>query len=475
MSTINTNISSLIAQNAFNNNTNTLNTSLQRLSTGLKINSGADDPAGYIASQALQAQQTGINAAISNTNQATSVIGTAAGGLNEVSSLLNQLQGLVTQSANTGALSPGQLSANQLQVDSILTTINRISNSTNFQGKNLLDGTLGYTTSGTGTSAFAAIAVNAANLPNNKAEAVVVQVTSSATQGSVLLSSANNALKVSGVTLQISGANGTEQLSFAGSTKLSAIAAAVNNITTDTGVVASSNGTKLTFLSQDYGSNQFVSVSTVNTGSSYGITGGSNGKDFGTDAKVDVNGAAATVSGKQVTYRNDNLDVSFTLSSALNKNATKTFGITGGGATFSLGATVNAAGVASIGIQSIATGALGDASLGYLSTLGTGGVNNLTSSNLGTAQQIVTEAINQVSTLSGRLGAFEEYTLGSTTQSLNVAFENISAANSDIADTNFAAETANLTRAQILQQASETVLSTANSAPQAALTLLQHA
>lgn len=475
MSTINTNISSLIAQNAFNNNTNTLNTSLQRLSTGLKINSGADDPAGYIASQALQAQQTGINAAISNTNQATSVIGTAAGGLNEVSSLLNQLQGLVTQSANTGALSSGQLSANQLQVDSILSTINRISNSTNFQGKNLLDGTLAYTTSGTGTSAFAAIAVNAANLPNNKAEAVVVQVTSSATQGSVLLSSANNALKVSGVTLQISGAGGTEQLSFAGSTKLSAIAAAVNNITTDTGVVASSNGTKLTFLSQGYGSNQFVSVSTVNTGSSYTINGGSNGKDFGTDAKVDVNGAAATVSGKQVTYRNDNLDVSFTLSSALNKNGTKTFGITGGGATFSLGATVNAAGVASIGIQSIATGALGDASLGYLSTLGTGGTNNLTSSNLGTAQQIVTESINQVSTLSGRLGAFEQYTLGSTTQSLNVAFENISAANSDIADTNFAAETANLTRAQILQQASETVLSTANSAPQAALTLLQHA
>ena len=106
------------------------------------------------------------------------------------------------------------MSANQLQVDSILSTINRISNSTNFQGKNLLDGTLGYTTSSTGTSAFAAIAVNAANLPNNKAEAIVVQVTSSATQGSVLLSSANNALKVSGVTLQISGTNGTEQLSF---------------------------------------------------------------------------------------------------------------------------------------------------------------------------------------------------------------------------------------------------------------------
>jgi flagellin len=475
MATINTNISSLIAQNAFAQNTTSLNTSLQRLSTGLKINSGADDPAGYIASQALQAEQTGINAAISNTNQATSVIGTAEGGLNEVSSLLNTLQGLVTQSANTGALSSGELSANQLQVDSILSTINRISNSTNFQGKNLLDGTLGYTLSSTGTSAFAAMAVNAANLPSGKAEAVVVQVTNSATQAAVALTSTATGIGASAVTLQIAGSTGTQQLSFAGSTKLSAIAAAINNITVNTGVVASASGDNLSFKAQTFGSAQFVSVSTVNTGSSYNITGGSNGKAFGKDAVVEVNGSAATVSGKQVTYRNDNLDVSFTLSSGLNNGKSKTFGITGGGASFSLGATVNAAGVASIGIQSIATGALGDASLGYLSTLGTGGVNNLTSNNLGTAQQIVTEAINQVSTLNGRLGAFQDYTLGSTTNSLNVAYENISAANSDIADTNFASETANLTRAQILQQASTTVLSTANSAPQVALTLLQHA
>lgn len=475
MATINTNISSLIAQNAFGTNTKNLNTSLQRLSTGLKINSGADDPAGYIASQALQAEKTGINAAISNTTQATSVIGTAEGGLNEVSSLLNTLQGLVTQSANTGALSSGQLAANQLQVDSILSTINRISNSTNFEGKNLLDGSLAYTLSGTGTSAFAAIAVNAANLPSGKAEAVVVQVTGSATQGQVSLSSTAAGLGASGVTLQIAGAIGTQQLSFAGSTKLSAVAASINNISVDTGVVASASGSKLSFLSKNYGSTQFVSVATLSTNSSYTVRGGSNGKAFGKDAIVNVNGAAATVNGKNVTYRDDNLDVSFTLSTALNKNATKTFGITGGGANFSLGATVNSSGVASIGIQSIATGALGDASLGFLSTLGTGGVNSITSTNLGTAQQIVTEAVNQVSTLNGRLGAFQQYTLGSTVNSLNVAYENISAANSDIADTNFASETANLTRSQILQQASETVLSTANASPQAALTLLKNA
>ena len=475
MSTINTNVGSLIAQRSFATNSQNLSTSLQRLSTGLKINSGADDPAGLIASNALQAEQTGINAAISNANQANNVIGTAAGGLSQTSSLLNQLQGLVTQSANGGALSSDEIAANQLQVDSILSTINRIANSTTFQGRNLLDGSLAYTTSSTGTSAFAAIAVNAANLPSTNKEAVVVQVTNSATLAKVTLTSTGAGLGASGVTLQIAGKDGTQQLSFAGSTKLSAIAASINSITQDTGVTASANATTVVFKSSDFGSDQFVSVKAINPGTTYTFTGGSSGKAYGTDAAVSVNGAAATVQGTKVSYRNDNLDVSFTLSSALNKGQTKTFGITGGGATFSLGSTVDAAGKSSIGIQSVASTSLGDTTLGYLSSLGTGGVNSLTSGNLPTAQKVLTEAINQVSTLSGRLGAFQKFTLGSTISSLNVAYENISSANSNIADTNFAEETANLTREQILQQASTTVLAQANSAPQAALSLLQHA
>ena len=88
MSVINTNVSSLIAQRALNQNQQALNTSLERLSTGLKINSGKDDPAGLIASQNLLAEQTGINAAINNAQRANNVIGTAEGGLNEVSNLL---------------------------------------------------------------------------------------------------------------------------------------------------------------------------------------------------------------------------------------------------------------------------------------------------------------------------------------------------------------------------------------------------
>ena len=112
MSAINTNLSSLIAQNALSANNASLQTSLTRLSTGLKINTGADDPSGLIAANDLKDQQAGINQAISNAQQANNVIGTAAGGLTEVSSLLTQLQSLVSQTANSGGLSSSQVSAN---------------------------------------------------------------------------------------------------------------------------------------------------------------------------------------------------------------------------------------------------------------------------------------------------------------------------------------------------------------------------
>ena len=473
MSRINTNVSSLIAQRTLATNNKNLSTSLQRLSTGLKINSGADDPAGLIASEALKSEQVGITTAIDNANRATNIVGTAEGGLSEASNLLNELQSLVNQSASTGGLSQDEINANQLQVDSILSTINRIANATSFQGRKLLDGTLAYNLSAAGTSAFAAIAVNAASLPGNKPEAVVVQVLNSATLGKVTYTGAAAAIGASAVTLQIAGNAGTQQLAFAGSTKLSAVAAAINNVAADTGVLASANGNALVFKANNYGSDQFVSVQSVS--GAFAVTGGTSGKAYGTDAKVNVNGASATAHGINVTYRDNNLDTSFTLSSALNTGKTKAFGITGGGALFSLGSKVQDAQMVSIGIQSVATGQLGDTTLGYLSSIGSGGANSLTSGNLVTAQKILDKATNQVSTLRGRLGAFQKFTVGSTINSLGVAYENISAANSAIRDTDFAQETANLTRSQILTQAATSVLSQANAAPQAVLSLLQHA
>ena len=158
------------------------------MSTGLRINSGADDPAGLIAAENLKAESVGISTAIDNANRATNIIGTAEGGLSEVSNLLTQLQSLVSQSANTGGLSSDEVAANQLQVDSILSTINRISQSTSFQGTQLLNGNFSYTTSGVQSTQIDNLAINAAALPDNKAVAVVVQVTASAQTGQITYS-----------------------------------------------------------------------------------------------------------------------------------------------------------------------------------------------------------------------------------------------------------------------------------------------
>ncbi|MCS7033562.1 MAG: flagellin, partial [Phycisphaerae bacterium] len=121
----------------------------------------------------------------------------------------------------------------------------------------------------------------------------------------------------------------------------------------------------------------------------------------------------------------------------------------------------------------LTTGNLGSTAKGFLSSLASGGANSLTGNNLATAQAVVDAAIKQVSQLRGRLGAFQKFELGSTINSLGIALENASAAESAIRDTDFAAETANLTRNQILSQAASSVLAQANSSPQAALLLLQ--
>src|SRR5581483_11988292 len=361
MSRINTNVSSLVAQRVLAKNNQSLNTSLQRLSTGLKINTGADNPAGLIASENLKSEQAGITQAIDNAGRANNIIGTAEGGLSEVSNLLTQLQSLVNQSANTGGLSKEETDANPLQVDSILGTINRLAQSTSFQGTKLLNGNFAYTTSGVTSTQFDNVQINSARIPDGASVNVVGQVTASAQTGVITYSA--GAL-TSGATLEIAGNNGTDQLSFASGTSVSSIATAVNAVTTETGVSATVTGGTLQFNSTSYGSNAFVSVKTI---AGKFATDNNITKDTGVDAGVTINGAAAQSDGLAVSYRSAGLDVSFDLDSTFNKPGTGQFEITGGGATFSLGAKVTETDKASIGIQSVSTGSLGNSSLGYLS------------------------------------------------------------------------------------------------------------
>ena len=186
MSRINTNVSSLIAQKTLNRSNASLQTSLSRLSTGVRINTGKDDPAGLIASENLRRDITASERAITNTERANQLIATADSALGQISSLLNDVRGLVTEAANGGVLSDEQIAANQLQVDSSLEAIDRIAQVTTFQGKKILDGSLDFVTSfSSGASTVQDLYIQQANLGGAGSLAVTVDITAAATQASL--------------------------------------------------------------------------------------------------------------------------------------------------------------------------------------------------------------------------------------------------------------------------------------------------
>ena len=482
MSRINTNVTALISARVLNSNNTALNKSLERLSTGLRINSGADDPAGLIASENLRKQIGGTEAAIKNAERAVNIISTAEGALSEVNSLLLELQGLLAGAANTGGMSTEEIQANQLQVDSILNTINRISNTTEFQGIKLLNGNLDYTTSSVGATYIDDLTVNAAKLIDGATMTVNVKKTSAADTGHLQVSAAG-LNGTTPMTIKIGSGRGTTELTFAGSTHLSAMVYAMNQVSEITGVSAALSGTVGAHLrSVDFGSSAYVSVEILSGDQSANLKlsapGGAHNTDstdYGVNAIATVNGTSASADGKKLTIRTSMLEAEIDLDPTAALSAadwSTTFGVTSGGANFALGSSVDAIGLESVGIRSIATTELGDATNGFLNTLKTGGTNELSSDNLFTAQKVVDSAIADISTLRGRLGSFQKNTLETTINSLNVTNENLQAAESAIRDTDFATETSNLTRAQILVNAATGVLAQANYAPQSVLSLL---
>jgi len=475
MSRINTNVASLYAQEGLARSQGSLNTTLQRLSTGLRINSGADDPSGLIASQQLKAEMAGISTAVDNSQRANNVIQTAEGALNEVSSLLQSVKGLIVQAANTGAMSSDEIAANQLQLDSAVQSITRISETTTFAGLHLIDGSLDYLTSGLNTTAIQSLDVSQASFGTNASVPVSVDVLTSARTAAMEFTGSSIGNSVS---LEITGNTGTQTLTFTSGTAASAIAYAVNTVSDSTGVTAkpinpavATSG--IVFSSSGYGSQSFVSVQAqTGTFKTVDTKGNAESRVVGRDAVATVNGALTTGTGLELKLNTSSLDLDLTLNKNFGAGKTS-FAITGGGALFQLGSQVASNQQVSIGIGSVAANKLGNGDVGFLSDVSTGGSASLVSGNAAAASNIIDAAITQVSVLSGRLGAFQTDTLDTNINSLSVALENVTSANSTIADADFAEETANLTRAQILVQAGTSVLSTANSTPQSVLKLLQ--
>lgn len=197
------NIASLNAQDNLNRTSSALSKSLERLSSGLKINRGADGPAALVISEENRAQISGLQTAIDNTTKGAAMVQTAEGALNEVNSLLVNIRGLALDSANSAVLDANALAANQAEVTNALSTIDRIAANTQFGTKKLLDGSAGFTGSASSPnvaflkadSSLAATGTYAVNITTAAARA-----TTDAPTAQTLNLAQNETLTINGVT-----------------------------------------------------------------------------------------------------------------------------------------------------------------------------------------------------------------------------------------------------------------------------------
>ena len=478
MININTNVPSLNAQMHLQRSHRSLATSLERLSSGMRINRGADDPAGLIRSESLRSEIANSAQAVNNAQRASQVIATAEGALAEVSNMLIDIQDLIVEAANTGAMSDKEIRANQLQIDSAVDSITRVANTATFAGLSLLDGSLDYITSGIIDSRVANVEIYGAQFGSRTSLPVSVELIATASQAALYLPGSTIG---SAVTLEIAGPDGVVTLAFGSGVTTANIAAAVNANSDATGVtagprVASNAASGIVFSSAAYGSDAFVSVQALTLGSNFTVTdvnGMDTLRDAGVDANVLVNGNTALADGWDLIVNTAAINMDLVLDSGFPVGSTTSFDVTGGGAMFQIGPDVNTNQQVSIGIRSVLASRLGNNQVGFLSQIVTGGEFSLIEGKAFEASRISNVAIEQVAVLRGRLGAFERNTLDTTVRSLEVTIENLTASESEIRDTDFASETAAYTRASILVNAGTAILAQANAMPQSVLGLLQ--
>jgi flagellin len=518
MARINSNIPSLVAQSQYATNQRELQLRFERLSTGLRINRGADDPAGLIISERLRSDIQGVNQGIKNSDRASSVISTTESALTEINDLLNSIRSLVVEASNTGANSTEERNANQLQIDSAIDSITRISNTASFGGLKLLNGSLDYTLSGVDRSDIVQTKVWNASRINQQNLQVQVDVIGSAQTGALFYQgiAAQPGVIVSTTTLQIAGARGVQELTITSATGLASVVTAVNNLTSLTGVRArlinNDANSGMVFESDTYGSEAFASVKRLGgptnpaadafqvykaldsaatpAGTPFDWAGLTSAgtlvtavQDAGRDVTALVNGNLATGRGTSLSINASSLGLDLQLSDTFATDPTaavSAFYITGGGALFQLGPEVTALQQSNLGIPSVAASNLGgtltSGRLEFLNSLKTGAVNSIATSvarnDFTKANDILQTAIDEVTVLRGRLGAFERNVLQTNSRSLQAALENLSSSNSQIRDADFAVETSALTRAQILSSSGTSVLTLANQSSQQVLQLL---
>ncbi len=491
---INTNVTAMNALRNLQSASDSVATSIERLSSGMRINRAADDPAGLIISESLRSQMDGLNQAISNSQDATNLIKTAEGALTEVNTLLRNIRQLSVHAANTGVNDQIATQADQAQITSAIASVQRIAEQTQFGTKRLLDGTSGISASVVDTKNIEGIYIGGqyggvaaqtgtVNITvNNQASRAQIAGTATFASVNASLSTVNGTTIGNGGTVVING----QSLAVTGSDTVQSMIDKINNVSAATGVSAAftfGNGSGFVVLrQQDYGSNFQIKLSE----SSALITGSSSTTQAGLNATVTVfasglvNGAITTIvstfvggraasdNGLRVTdtYGNSILLSEAGNSTAISQKTVST--VTAGALQFQVGG--NAGQTVNASLGNIRTGNLGG-------TIVTGSnlslVDVTTAAGADNAIKILDESIGQVSQLRANLGAFQKNILDSAIRYLGVGVENLSASESQIRDTNVASEVVALTKNQIIQQAGTSVLAQANSAPQQVLSLLR--
>lgn len=493
-SVINTNVASLNSQRNLSTSQASLNTSIQRLSSGLRINSAKDDAAGLAISDRMNSQIRGMNQATRNANDGVSMAQTAEGALSSSGDILQRIRELAVQSSNSSN-SAGDRKALQTEVTQLTSELNRIANTTEFNGQKLLDGSMGTANFQVGANAGQLISMGGSNFTtstygNNRREVDAKQATATDT--------------TTGGKLTINGSLGSKDYTVGAKESAKTTAAEVNKLSGDTGVTASAK-TEAMFTGVKEQSYTLELVSD-NTGTNDKVT-----VSFSIGKELDANGYAAAISafnaqsaktGVTASYDAENKGLKLTnaegndialtnKSTAATADATLGTYDTKGKALTTPQPLLAAEDVADPGTDTPAGTATAKGritldsensfSVTDASEWGLAGSSDLKSvakldiSTFDGAQlaiKIADAALGQVNGKRAEYGALQSR-FDSAISNLSSTTENLSASRSRIVDTDFASETAKMTRGQILQQAGTSMLAQANSLPNGVLSLLR--
>jgi flagellin len=491
---INTNILSLNAQRNLSMSQTSLATALQRLSSGLRINSAKDDAAGLAISERFTTQIRGLNQAIRNANDGISLSQTGEGALAELSNNLQRIRELAVQSANSTNSASDRVAIDR-EVQQRLAEIDRIASQTSFNGQKILDGTFGNAAFQVGANVGETISLSLqismrTNAIGDVASATsvdlstVISAGTAATSGSGAFDATSLLADFSAETVSFDVSDGTTTTAVTLSADYSG-AGGIDALVADLGTAlggdfaVANSGNTVTITSALTGAGTQVGVANFDADAD-GNTTDSSVTAFpavtGTDGVDAVAAASVTVAddfsiqigdGTAVAVANGTYDSAQDLVDAVNS---------------ALGSEARAAlnddGTMTItASDTIAvTGATGTTTLGFAASTATAGnlttVNVLTVAGANDAIYRIDSALTAVSDLRSTFGAIQNR-FESTIANLSSVVENLTASRSRIVDTDFAAETAALTRAQVLQQAGLAMLAQANVAPQNVLALLR--